>query len=249
MTLPYPTASHGKAASPGTSRIVGIMQPYFFPYFEQFRLIAACDLWVVFDTAQFSRKSWMTRNRILNRDKGTAYVSVPVQHTGLDTSIRGALIDPVQDWRARVLDRLKVYQAEAPHYTAVRALVGDSLAGTHDSLAALNTTVLRAVCQHLGIATPIEVASLLPIKLPAACAPGEWALHISKQLGATEYRNASGGRALFDAALYARHGIALSFHEHRPQRYATGSFEFVADLSIIDWLMWNDCETLQAWLD
>lgn len=249
MTPAFQTSSHSEAAISARSRVVGIMQPYFFPYFEQFRLIAACDLWVVFDTAQFSRKSWMTRNRILNRDTGTAYVSVPVQHTGLDTSIRDALIAPVQDWRGRVLDKLKVYQAEAPHYAAVRALVGDSLGGPHDSLAALNTAVLRAVCRHLGIATPIEVASTLSIELPDACAPGEWALYIAKQLGATEYRNASGGRALFDAALYARHGIALSFHEHRPQRYATGSFEFVADLSVIDWMMWNDRETLQTWLD
>lgn len=227
---------------------VGIMQPYFFPYFEQFRLIAACDLWLVFDTAQFTRKSWMTRNRILNREKGTAYVSMPVQHTGLDTSIRDACVDDAQDWRGKLMDKLRVYQAEAPHYVAVRELVGDAVAGRHETLAALNTAILRSVCAHLGINTPIEVASELPLDLPQACEPGEWALHIAKQLGATEYRNAAGGRALFDEALYARHGIALSFHEHRPRCYATGSFEFVPDLSVIDWLMWSDRDTLQAWL-
>lgn len=231
-----------------TPKRVGIMQPYFFPYFEQFRLIAACDLWVVFDTAQFTRKSWMTRNRILNRDKGTAYVSVPVQHSGLDTAIRETRIDDAQDWRGRVLDKLRVYQTEAPYYAAVRALVGDAMAGQHASLAALNTTILRSLCDHLGITTPIEVASMISLDLPAACEPGEWALHIAKQLGATEYRNAAGGRALFDAALYADQSIALSFHEHCPREYATGSFDFVSDLSVIDWMMWNDRDTLQAWL-
>lgn len=229
-------------------KCVGIMQPYFFPYFEQFRLIAACDLWVVFDTAQFTRKSWMTRNRILNRDKGTAYVSVPVQHTGLDTAIRDARIDDAQDWRGKLMDKLRVYQAEAPHYAAVRELVGDAVAGRHETLAALNTAILKTVCGNLGIDTPIEVASKLPLDLPAACEPGEWALHIARQLGATEYRNAAGGRALFDEALYAQHGIALTFHEHCPRQYATGRFDFVPDLSVIDWLMWNDRDTLRAWL-
>ncbi len=227
---------------------VGIMQPYFFPYFEQFRLIAACDLWVVFDIAQFTRKSWMTRNRILNRDTGTAYVSVPVQHAGLDTLIKDARVDDTQDWRGKLMDKLRVYQAEAPHYAVVRELVGGAIAGRHETLAALNTAVLRSVCSHLGIATPIEMASELPLDLPQACEPGEWALHIASQLGATEYRNAAGGRALFDAALYARHGIELEFHEHCPRRYATGRFSFVPDLSVIDWLMWNDRDTLQAWL-
>jgi hypothetical protein len=237
-----------EAAMPGASRLVGIMQPYFFPYFEQFRLIAACDVWVVFDTAQFTRKSWMTRNRILNRDKGTAYVSVPVQHTGLGTRIQDAQVDHAQDWRGRIMDKLKVYQAEAPHYAATRDFIGDTLAGHHDTLASLNATVLRAVCRHLGITTPIELASALPLDLPEACEPGEWALHIAKQMGATEYRNAAGGKDLFDAALYASHGIALSFHQHQPRQYPTGSFDFVADLSVIDWMMWNDRETLHAWL-
>ncbi|MEW5965586.1 MAG: WbqC family protein [Pseudomonadota bacterium] len=243
--MPATVQSTPDAAAP---KRVGIMQPYFFPYFEQFRLIAACDLWVVFDTAQYTRKSWMTRNRILNRDKGTAYVSLPVRHTGLDTRIKDALVDDTQDWRGKLMDRLRVYQTEAPHYAAARKLVGDAISGRHETLAALNTAILKNVCGHLGIATPIEVASALPLDLPEACAPGEWALHIAKQLGATEYRNAVGGVGLFDPDLYARHGIALSFHEHRPRTYATGSFDFVADLSVIDWLMWNDRDTLAAWL-
>ena len=45
---------------------LGIMQPYFFPYIGYFSLIANTDLWVVFDTPQYTRKSWMNRNRILH---------------------------------------------------------------------------------------------------------------------------------------------------------------------------------------
>ena len=231
------------------SKIIGIMQPYFFPYFEQFRLIAACDLWVVFDTTQFSRKSWITRNRILNRDKGTAYISIAVRHTGLATMIKDAIIDLDQDWRSQVMNKLKVYQTEAPHYASVRDFIGDTLAGNHETIATLNTTILQAVCGYLGITTPILVASSLTMDIPDQCEPGEWALHISKNLGASEYRNAAGGKALFDSELYASNGITLSFHEHCPRIYPTGSFEFTENLSVIDWMMWNDRETLQEWLD
>lgn len=230
------------------SRLVGIMQPYFFPYFEQFRLIAACDSWVIFDTAQFSRKSWMTRNRILNRDKGWSYVSVPVKHTGLATTIRSALVDDAQDWRARLMDKLKVYQGEAPHYAVVRELIGQAVAPRFETIAALNTATLKAVCEYLDIRTPMQVASEMTLDIPDDCEPGEWALHIAKGLGASEYRNAAGGVALFDPDLYARNGITLSFHEHRPRHYATGRLDFVDNLSVIDWLMWNDAATLKAWL-
>lgn len=230
------------------SKIIGIMQPYFFPYFEQFRLISACDLWVVFDTAQFSRKSWITRNRILNRDKGTSYVSIAVRHTGLDTTIKDARIDLAKDWRGEIMNKLKVYQAAAPNYAAVRDFIGDTVQGSHQTISTLNTEVLKAVCGYLRIATPILVASSLSLDIPDQCDPGEWALHISKNLGASEYRNAAGGKALFDSVLYAENGITLSFHEHRPRTYRTGRFNFVEDMSIIDWLMWNDREILEEWL-
>lgn len=224
------------------------MQPYFFPYFEQFRLISACDLWVVFDTPQFSRKSWITRNRILNRDKGWTYVSLPVKHTGLSTPIQDALVQIDPDWRQPLLNKIKVYQGEAPHYARVRELIDEALAAEHETVADLNTGILQAVCAYLKISTPFLVASDLLFAPPPDCAAGEWALHICKHLGASEYRNAAGGTALFDEALYARHGILLSFHQHHPRNYATGTFKKVDDLSIIDWMMWNDAETLREWL-
>ncbi len=239
--------SLGTTTAPARKR-VGIMQPYFFPYFEQFRLIAACDQWVVFDTVQYTRKSWMNRNRVLNREKGWAYVSVPVVNTGLDTRVMDAQIDEAQAWRKAVLDRLRIYEREAPQYRAVRDLIGDALAGPAASLAALNARVIACVNDYLGIHTPLVMASALDFQAPDECPPGEWALHIAKHLGATEYRNAAGGVALFDPALYASHGIELSFHVHGEHRYATGSLPFVEGLSVIDSLMWNSREQLQAQL-
>jgi hypothetical protein len=227
---------------------VGIMQPYFFPYFEQFRLIAACDIWVVFDTVQYTRKSWMNRNRIINKDKGWSYVSVPVRKSGIDTLVKDAQVDEQQDWRRVILDKLRVYEREAPQYRRVRELVADAISVQAESVAALNAAVLRNVTAYLGIRTPLVMASTLHFEAPFNCQPGEWALHISKHLQATEYRNSAGGVELFDPALYACNGIELSFHQHRERRYSTGSMTFIEGLSVIDWLMWNEVELLQSWL-
>lgn len=236
-------------AMPPPPQKLGVMQPYFFPFFEQFRLIAACDLWVVFDVAQYSRKSWINRNRVLNREKGTAYITVPVKHAGLDVAIKDALIDQSQNWRGDVLNKLKVYKKRAPHYDRVVALVTQAMAGEHASLGTLNTAILRHMCQALEIQTPIVLASELPIKLPDEAEPDEWALHISKALKAVEYRNSAGGKSLFDGNKYTADGIKLSFHVHLPRCYRTVDFEFVPDLSVIDWLMWNDKATLKEWLE
>lgn len=235
-------------AEKGDRMIVGVMQPYFLPYFEHFRLMAACDQWVVFDTAQFTRKTWMTRNRVLNREKGTAYISLPVQHTGLDTPVRDALLDNGQNWRDKLFGRLRVYEREAPCYAAVIAGLTDALADDFRTVTEVNVALLRWACRELGITTPLRLCSEMAVPFPENCGPGDWALHVAKAVGATEYRNPSGGRALFDPDLYARNGVTLSFHEHRPQTYDTGSLPFVPDLSVIDWMMWNPPARLRDWL-
>ena len=44
---------------------VGIMQPYFFPYIGYFQLIAAVDLFIVYDNIKYTKKGWINRNRML----------------------------------------------------------------------------------------------------------------------------------------------------------------------------------------
>lgn len=153
-----------------------------------------------------------------------------------------------EDWRATLNDRLRVYAHEAPFYAETRALVSEVLAPDHSTLADLDTWGLRVISRHLGITTPIERLSELALDLPERAGAGEWGLFIARELGATEYRNASGGRGLFDPAQFEAAGIRLSFHEHRLVRYVTGSFVPIPDLSIIDPLMWCGRDMVSGWI-
>lgn len=223
---------------------VGIMQPYFLPYLEHFRLIAACDRWIVFDTVKYSRHSWMNRNRIINREKGWVYLGVPVSKPGFDGLVSDVRISP-DDWPGQLFDKLRIYEKRAPHYLPTIGLLRDVLQKDCSRLVDLNVALLQAVCDELGISTPIERLSELNLGLPESLGPGEWALWIAKAVGATEYRNPSGGRELFDPTKFAAEGIHLSFHEHRLWVYGTRPFEFQPDLSIIDPLMWVGREAIR----
>jgi len=50
--------------------ILGIMQPYFFPYIGYFALMRVTEQWIVFDTPQYIRKGWINRNRVLSKGQG-----------------------------------------------------------------------------------------------------------------------------------------------------------------------------------
>jgi WbqC-like protein family len=227
--------------------ILGVMQPYFVPYLEHFRLIAACDRWIVFDSVAFRRKTWMTRNRVLNRDKEWCYVSAPVVRGATQGSVAEAVLSS-SDWRTDLRGRLRVYAAEAPFYEETCELVDRLIDLDHVTLADLNTWCLSEICRHLGIGTPIDRLTKMSIDLPTDAGAGQWALLISQALGATEYRNPSGGRDIFDAAEFEAASIQLSFHEHRTTSYETGGLEYVPDLSVLDPLMWAGRDQVRQWV-
>ena len=216
---------------------LGMMQPYFFPYLQQFRHIAQCDLWIVFDTVQFARKTWVTRNRVLSRESGWAYVSAAVKRgeTGVPLDEARLSDDP---WRKAIEGRLRAYRGHAPFYDETMSLVREVIDSPAPTVGELNYVGLRTLCDALDIGTPLHRLSGLDVDLPATLPAGEWALWASKALGARTYSNAPGGQHLFDPSQFRAAGIGLEFYEPVPLRYSTGPFDFQADLSIIDSLMW-----------
>ncbi len=55
-----------------------IMQPYFFPYIGYFQLIAAVDLFIVYDNIKYTKKGWINRNRMLQNGKDVVF-SLPLK--------------------------------------------------------------------------------------------------------------------------------------------------------------------------
>src|SRR5260221_7252727 len=57
---------------------VAIMQPYFFPYIGYFQLIASVDLFIVYDNIKYTKKGWISRNRMLQNGRDVMF-SLPLR--------------------------------------------------------------------------------------------------------------------------------------------------------------------------
>lgn len=226
---------------------LGIMQPYFFPYLGYFELIAQTDQWVVFDVVQYNAKSWMNRNRILHPSKGWQYITVPVEKAHRGTPIRDIIIKDKNASRDRILGQLEHYKKQAPYYRQVIDLVRAAFnkPGT-DRLVDLNVAALSETCSYLGIRFDWSLCSEMDLDLSKIDHPGQWALRISQQLGATEYINPIGGRSIFDLSEWEEANISLTFKKPAYLTYNTYPYEFIESLSILDVLMWNDPKSLKA---
>lgn len=229
------------------NRKLGFQQPYFMPYIGHFALISYVDHYLFFDTAQYVRRSWMNRNRILNPTKDFSYISVQVKKAPQKTAIKDILIDDTQAWKQRLYNQLSVY-IKAPNFKKVMEFLHSILDCDYLTLSELNITTTKAICNYLGINTTFETFSEMNITYDQVNACDEWALNVTKSLGYSTYVNAIGGMEFFDKTKYQDNNINLCFLKAELVPYVQRIGRFVEGLSIIDIMMFNSIAEIQDML-
>jgi hypothetical protein len=221
------------------------MQPYFFPYLGHFSLIASVDEWIVFDVTQYTPKTWMNRNRILHPKEGWQYVTVPLANSSNSIKTHEARILDIEKAKQSIIGKLSHYKKHAPYFYKVNEILRNAFDATQDdSLVSLNINGLKLVCEYLGIPFEYRKATELDISYPDDMGPGDWAPLISSKIGASEYVNPAGGKAIFDRAVFDKKGVELYFSEFCEYEYDTGPYEYQPHLSVLDVMMWNSAEDI-----
>ncbi len=222
------------------------MQPYFFPYWGYFALIAAVDRWVVFDVTQYTPKSWMNRNRILHPNHGWQYITIPLSKASISTKTYDARVLNPGEAGAQIVRQLMHYKKCAPYFTEVIDLVERVFKRlSDDSLVTLNTVAMTETCAYLGVPFNYEICSSLNLDIPNTMGPGEWAPTIASRLGANRYVNPASGQTLFDPKEFSALNIELGFLETGDFVYSTPRYVFEPNLSILDSMMWNAPDTIR----
>lgn len=228
---------------------VGIMQPYFLPYLGYYALIKNTDKWIVFDEVQFIRHGWIERNRVLKPNEGWQYISVPLEKHSRDTLIKEIKIRNTDDWKERIIKQLDHYKKKAPYYSQVIALLKSAFMLHSDSISVLNAHLLNKSCNYIGISFHYEIYSEMNLSIEPIYEPGDWALNISKAIGATCYINPPGGIELFEKAKFEKTGIDLKFLKIKLKEYDQHRTVFEPGLSIIDVMMFNPPEIIREMLN
>lgn len=223
--------------------IVGIMQPYFFPYLGYFQLMAAVDHFVIYDDAQYMKGGWINRNRLLH--EGTPHWWTRAIRRD---DFRLPIMDRYYEDEGNagfLMDRIRHYYRKAPYFSPVSSFIECLMATTEANVARFNETSLKAIAAHLGIRCSFSRASDLGLSQSSG---EEKVIRICERLAATRYVNASGGRSLYSSARFGSEGIELRFLQPQLQPYPQPEGTFVPGLSIVDVLMYNDAATVRQML-
>jgi hypothetical protein len=222
-----------------------IMQPYFFPYLGYFQLMAAVDVFVVHDDAQFIKGGWVNRNRILGAD-GPRWIVLPLEADNHTLGINRRRVVPGRTAFSKIVRQVEAAYRRAPYFDAVFPIVQAILSFDEHNLAAFNLNLLRTVAGRLGISSHILVSSEL--HKDDTLRGEERVIEICLNLGADRYINPIGGLELYQRPAFAARGIELALLRSTPRAYAQFRAAPVSGLSILDVMMFNDDSAIRTML-
>jgi hypothetical protein len=214
---------------------LGIMQPYFFPYVGYFQLIAAVDVFIIYDNIKYTKKGWINRNRILV-DGSDLMVSLPLKSGSDSLDIGQRTVSEDYD-PEKLLRKIRAAYRTAPYFAQTFPLLERSFLHDDRNLFSFLRHCILCACEFLGIKTEIRTSS--HVTVDHSLKSQEKVLALCEECGADLYINAIGGAELYSKQEFLERGIALKFLRSRPFTYTQFANEFVPSLSIIDVMMFN----------
>ena len=223
---------------------VAIMQPYFFPYIGYFQLIAAVDVFVVYDNIQYAKKGWISRNRMLQNGKDVMFsLSLKSDSDYLDVCER---VLSAEFNRDKMLNQIKGAYRRAPYFSQIFPLIEQIIRYEDANLFRFLYHSITKICEHLEIETEIRISS--EIAIDHDLKNQDKVLALCEAVGADIYVNAIGGVELYSSEKFRDKGMDLKFIQAERFEYLQFGNAFVPWLSIIDVMMFNSVDKIKGQL-
>jgi hypothetical protein len=214
--------------------IIAIHQPNFIPWLGYFYKMAHCDTFVLLDDVQYTKNSFINRNRI-KTSQGELWLTMPVTTSGkFGQLINETILTQKELHVKKILSTIKLNYSQAPFFQVYFGEFEQILQTPNNSLSELNIELIRWICKKLEIHTQIVKSSDLHIN--SELESTERLVAICQKLEAKCYLSGMGAFKYQDDAIFNTNGITLSKNKFVPPVYQQLWKEFIPSLSILDTL-------------
>jgi len=189
---------------------LGIMQPYYLPYLGYFQLMNAVDTFVYYDDVNYIKGGWINRNYILLNGQDHLFT----------LELKGASsfkkINEIEIGK----NREKLYKtfvqaySKAPYYKEVDWVLYNMFHSFVTNLFDYIIYTHKLIFNYLEL----DINYLISSELDKDCSlkGQDKVIHICKQLKASAYLNAIGGKELYSEEEFKNNGIDLRFIKSSP---------------------------------
>lgn len=225
---------------------IAIMQPYVFPYIGYFQLINAVDKFVLYDDVNFINKGWINRNRILLNGKDYLF-TVPCEKVSQNKLINQIEFKADGNFKEKFLKTIYNAYSKAPFFNNVLELIEKVFGVENILISEFAYKTINSVLIYLGIEKEIVFSSKEYSNRELKKA--DRLIDICKTENCCNYINSLGGKELYDKIYFEQNGINISFLKTNEIVYKQFENDFVANLSVIDIMMFNDKNKIAEYLN
>lgn len=215
-----------------------ITQSNYIPWKGYFDSINMCDVFVIYDDMQFTKRDWRNRNLIKTLN-GLKWLTIPVEVKGKYFQKINETKIADKSWNKSHLELLKQNYTKAAHYKEVIGFIEELyLQCNFDYLTDVNLHFINGINKYLGVKTKFRFSS-------------EFALHeertqrlvdICVALNGTDYYSGPAAKAYMDENKFSEKGINVHYFDYSGYpEYNQINGDFVHGVSILD-VLFNEGE-------
>jgi hypothetical protein len=215
--------------------VVAIHQPNYIPYIGFFNKMSNCDIFVIFDNAQFSRKDWTHRNRIRIYN-GWKWLTIPVAKDEVsisDIRIRNDLRIHNVLWTKYHWRQIYANYVRSNHFWDYEAELHSIYSKSYIKLFDVNMELIRFLIKSFHIKAKVILSSQLKIENHSY----DCNLDFVKAVGGDTYLSGAGGHDYLDVRMFEKAGIKVIFQDFKCPTYEQRYSGFIPNLSAIDLLL------------
>lgn len=221
-----------------------ILQPTYLPWLGYFEMIAAADVFVVYDHVQFVKKSWHHRNRIkdsngeltLTLSTKKAPIKTPLYQTELSTEYQKTL---TEHWRS-----ISHAYKKATYFGKYSDSLQEMYLAEYSSLTDLTVSFIRYFCNHLNITTPFVTSSSFSLD-KSEVNMTKRVIELCQKSNISSLYDAHGAKALIDTNLFYSNKINISFQNYQHPTYSQLFGDFLPNMSVLDLLLNEGPDSLE----
>lgn len=176
--------------------IISIHQPNFLPWYQYFKKIQSCDIFVILKYCQFEKNNYQNRFSF-NNEWQTMSVN-----KGNDLLCEKIYTQPEYDW-VKIKKRLFKYQKQLSLFDQC---ISKNLCDT-------NICIIQKICDILDIKTKIV------FDYPTGLTSSERLLDICKHHKATTYLSGPSGKKYLNLDLFKNHDIQVNYFSCEDKRH------------------------------
>lgn len=216
--------------------ICSIHQPNYIPYLWLFHKINQSDVFVFYDTAQYTKWDYHNRNKI-KWSNGEILLTIPVNIKLWDKINDVTFNNKILKKHLKTIDQS---YKKSSYYNEVSPLIKDIFLLDENNLSKFNINFIRQISIYLWIKTKILVLSELDINLQSSWTDA--LIDICSYIECDEYISWSWWRSYIEESKFKDSWINLMYQTFSLISYTQQWWEFIPYMSIIDLLFneWKD---------